>query len=317
MSEIEIDAVFVKRHAKGDSMFRFFTSGLCAALLWTAAGTVRAEKTPEQVLLWPNGAPGEKGDIGEEKQEPPKGDNIIRLANVTKPSLTFFRPTPEKDTGAAVVICPGGGYNILAWNLEGTEVAQWLNSLGVTGIVLKYRVPARKGQERYAAPLQDAQRALGLVRHRAKEWGLDPGRIGVLGFSAGGHLSAALSNNFEKRTYEMVDDADGVSCRPDFTLLIYPAYLVKKASHELAPEIKVTASTPRTFLAATEDDGVTVDSSLFYYLALKNAKVPAEMHLYPKGGHGYGLRASANDVSTWPQRAEQWLKAQGLLSRKK
>ena len=246
-----------------------------------------------------------------------KGDTTIRITNVTQPTLTVFRPPADKDTGTAVVICPGGGYNILAFNKEGTDVAEWLNSIGVTGVVLKYRVPARKGLERYAAPLQDAQRALGLVRHRAREWGIDPDRIGVLGFSAGGHLSAALSNNYDKRTYEPVDEADQVSCRPDFAVLVYPAYLVSKQNNDLAPELKVTAHTPRTFLVQTEDDGVRVECSLFYYLALKNAKVPAEMHLYPTGGHGYGLRPSAKPVSTWPQRAEQWLQSCGLLERKK
>jgi acetyl esterase/lipase len=272
--------------------------------------------SPPVIPLWPQGAPGEKGDVGPETEQPRKGDNIIRLTNVTQPTLTVFKPSADKDTGAAVVICPGGGYSILAWNLEGTEVAEWLNSIGVTGIVLKYRVPARKGQDRYVAPLQDAQRALGVVRSRAKELGLDPGRIGVLGFSAGGHLAATLSTNSDKRTYEPVDAADSVSCRPDFTLLIYPAYLVGR-DNALAPELKVTSQTPRTFIAMTEDDSVRVECGLFYYLALKGAKVPAEMHLYPKGGHGYGLRPSANAVSTWPQRAAEWLRAGGLLERPK
>lgn len=264
------------------------------------------------IALWPGDAPGEKGDIPPEAEQPAKGDNITRLGNVSKPTLTIYRPPADKDTGTAVVICPGGGYNILAWNHEGTETAEWLNTLGVTGIVLKYRVPARKGLERYAAPLQDAQRALGLVRHRATEWGLNPQRIGILGFSAGGHLAATLSNNYAARTYPAVDDADKESCRPDFTLLIYPAYLVDK-NNVLAPEIKVTSETPRTFIVMTEDDGVRVDGPLIYYMALKNAKVPAEMHLYAEGGHGYGMRRKDNLVSTWPQRAGDWLGSLGLL----
>jgi acetyl esterase/lipase len=184
----------------------------------------------------------------------------------------------------------------------------------VAGIVLKYRVPARKGRERYEAPLQDVQRALGMVRQRAREFRIDPDRLGVLGFSAGGHLAATLSNQYEKRTYPRVDEADDLSCRPNFTLLIYPAYLVdRKGGNTLASELKVTSNTPPTFLAQTEDDGVRVECSLFYYLALKTAKVPAEMHLYPDGGHGYGLRPSTHTVSTWPQRAEEWLRAQRLL----
>jgi acetyl esterase/lipase len=282
--------------------------------LTLVAGAARGGEPLPPVPLWPQDAPGEKGDIGEEAEQPPKGDNIIRTSKVTKPSLTIFRPAPEKNTGAAVVICPGGGYNILAWNLEGTEVAEWLSSIGVTGIVLKYRVPARKGLEKHTAALQDAQRAIGVVRQRASEWNIDPKKIGVLGFSAGGHLATTLSNNFAARAYEPIDEADKVSCRPDFTVLIYPAYLVDKAN-VLSSEIKVTSETPPTFIAMTEDDGVRVEGPLFYYLALKNAKVKAEMHLYPTGGHGYGLRPSKNLVSTWPQRAEQWMKTLGVLDK--
>jgi acetyl esterase/lipase len=290
-----------------------FLAAVLSASCWTA--TARAADKPETINLWPNGAPGEKGDIGEEKEEPAKPDKIIRLTNVTKPTLTIYRPPAVKDTGAAVVICPGGGYSILAMNLEGTEVAEWLNTIGVTGIVLKYRVPVRKGQERYTAPLQDVQRAVGLVRFKAKEWGLKPDRIGVLGFSAGGHLAAALSTNHDKRTYEAVDDADKVSCRPDFTLLIYPAYLVNGEENKLAPELKIAADTPRTFIIYTEDD--RAENGLFYYLALKKAKVPAELHVYPTGGHGYGLRPSKNQVSTWPLRAEEWLRSSEVIPQKK
>lgn len=301
-------------------MARPWRCATCTALLLAAlVGPARAEKSSETVPLWANGAPGEKGDIGEEKQAlRPGAKPIILVSNVSQPTLTVFRPPADRDTGTAVVICPGGAYRALAWDLEGTEVAEWLNSLGVTGIVLKYRVPERKGRERYAAPLQDAQRALGIVRHRAREWGINPERIGVLGFSAGGHLSAALSTNYEQRTFDPADDADKVSCRPDFTVLIYPAYLVTgKDNDKLAPELKVTKETPPTFIAITEDDPVHVEGALFYYLALKKARVPAEMHVYPKGGHGYGLRPSPNLVSHWPQRAEAWMRSLGLLEAKK
>jgi acetyl esterase/lipase len=285
---------------------------LTLTLSLSAPGATRAG---EPILLWPGTAPGETGEIGPEQEQPKKpGDTTTRLTNVTRPSLEVFLPPQEKTTGTAVVICPGGGYNILAYNKEGTEVAEWLNSIGVAGIVLKYRVPARKGRERHEAPLQDAQRALGMVRGRAREWRIDPDRIGILGFSAGGHLAATLSNQYEQRTYPRVDETDDLSCRPSFALLIYPAYLVaRKGENTLAPELTVTSRTPPTFLAQTEDDGVRVECSLFYYLALKNAKVPAEMHLYPDGGHGYGLRPSAHTVSTWPRRAEEWLRARGLL----
>ncbi len=276
---------------------------------FTVASHVFAAETPEPIVLWPKGAPGEKGDLPAEGVMPdqPKSP-AIRVSNVSKPTITVFRPPHEKDTGMAVVICPGGGYNILAWDKEGTDVAEWLNSIGVTGIVLKYRVPRRKDLEKHTAPLQDVQRAVGVVRQHAAEWSLDPNKIGVLGFSAGGHLTATLCGNYEKRTYEPIDEADKLSCRPDFALLIYPAYLtIKEQGDKIAPELNVTTNTPPTFLVQTEDDGVRVESSLFYYLALKNAKVPAEMHLYAHGGHGYGLRASEFAVSTWPNRAEQWL----------
>ena len=242
---------------------------------------------------------------------------MIRLGNVTRPTLTFYRPSPDRDTGAAVMVCPGGGYHILAMDLEGTEVCEWLSSVGVTAALLKYRVPARPGLERHAPALQDAQRALGLLRDRAGEWKIDPRRIGVLGFSAGGNLSAILSNHIGPRGYAAVDAADGVSCRPDFTILIYPAYLtLEKEGDKLIPELNVTSNTPPAFVAMTQDDGVRVENALFYTLALKQAKVPVELHLYPKGGHGYGLRASKDLVSSWPKRAEEWLRSSGWLEKK-
>jgi acetyl esterase/lipase len=239
---------------------------------------------------------------------------VIRIGNVTDPRITLYPAAPDKNTGAAAVVFPGGGYRILALDLEGTEICEWLNSIGVNAILLKYRVPEAEGIPRYQAPLQDAQRAIGLVRLHAKEWNLDPQRIGVLGFSAGGNLAAVLSNNYEKRGYELVDAADNESCRPDFAILIYPAYLTAQpGGEELASELHVSAKTPPTFLVQAEDDPVHVENSLFYYLALKRAKVPAEMHLYSKGGHGYGLRRSELNVTTWPARAEEWLRLLGTL----
>jgi acetyl esterase/lipase len=202
-------------------------------------------------------------------------------------------------------------------DLEGTEVCQWLNSAGVTAVLLKYRVPARKGLERYTAALQDAQRALSLARYHASDWHIDPRRIGIMGFSAGGHLSAAASTRFEKRTYEPVDEADQASCRPDFAMLIYPAYLTREHGPELAPDLTVTSNTPPTFIVQAEDDPVHVENSLFYYLALKKAKVPAEMHLFAKGGHGYGLRESGQAVISWPKRAEEWMRGLGVLEANK
>jgi acetyl esterase/lipase len=290
----------------------FRVAALLAILLGISLNSLRAAETPQPIPLWPDKAPGEKGDIGAEHEQPQK-DTVTRITDVTAPTITIYRPPADKDTKTAVVICPGGGYNILAWNLEGTEIADWLNSIGVTGIVLKYRVPARKGQEKHLAPLQDLQRAIGMARHRASEIGIDPGRIGVLGFSAGGHLAATVSNNFEQRSYEPIDAADQVSCRPDFSVLIYPAYLLKEKGPELAPELKITSNTPRTLLIHTEDDPIPCEGSLFYYLALKKEKVQGEIHVYPTGGHGYGLRPTKNMVCKWPDRAEQWLQTLGLL----
>lgn len=302
----------------------FFTLGLAAACgLAQPSIPPKPVAAPEAIPLWPGEAPGDKGEIGPErdttKPDPsvPPEKYIIRLGDVSKPSITVFRPPADRNTGAAVVVCPGGGYSILAWDLEGTEVCKWLNDLGVTGVLLKYRVPARNGTDRQAAPLQDVQRALGIVRKRAKEWDVDPKRVGVLGFSAGGHLAAAVSTNYAARTYPTVDDADAESCRPDFSVLIYPAYLMEKEdTSNLAPDIKVTAETPPAFLVMTQDDPVKVENVFTYAQALKNVKVPVEVHVYPAGGHGYGLRPSDHPVSTaWPRLAAEWMKGRGWLKR--
>ena len=293
---------------------------LLVLLVALAAGAVPAGE-PKEIPLWPDRAPGEVAVLPPEADTTkPDGDliagrRVIRLGNVSTPTMAVYRPDPAKDTGAAVLVCPGGGYYILAMDLEGTEVCAWLNSIGVTGILLKYRVPIRAGLPAYVPPLQDAQRALGLVRSQARELGLDPQRIGVLGFSAGGHLSAALSNNHDTRTYPAVDAADQVSCRPDFCVLIYPGSLtVRDKNDAIAPELPVSATnTPPTFIAMTQDDFVRTETGVFYYLALKKAGVPAEMHLYPKGGHGYGLRRTELTVTTWPDRVADWLKASGWL----
>jgi acetyl esterase/lipase len=294
-----------------------FAKALPLALILLAAVCQAAEK--EVVLdVWPGKAPGEKGDIGEEKLMPPQKEArpVQRLQNVSKPTLTIYQPAPEKRNGAAVVICPGGGYSILAMDLEGEEVARWLNSLGVTGIVLKYRVPARKDQPRHLAPLQDAQRAVSLVRSIAKPYGIDPQRIGILGFSAGGHLAATAATNFDKRQYEPQDSVDKLSCRPDFAVLVYPAYLVADDKVTLSPEIRISSQTPPIFFAHAGDDPISVENSVQTYLALRKAKVPAELHLYSAGGHGFGLRASPNPCSTWPQRCGDWMKSRGLLDKK-
>jgi acetyl esterase/lipase len=182
----------------------------------------------------------------------------------------------------------------------------------VTGIVLKYRVPARKNQPKHLAPLQDAQRAMSLVRSHAKEWDLDPHRIGILGFSAGGHLAAVTCTNHDKRQYDAVDDADKVSCRPDFAVLVYPAYLT--VGNRLAPEVRVNAQTPPVFFVHAGDDPISAEGSITMYLALRQAKVPAEMHLYASGGHGFGLRPTGKPATTWPKRCEEWLRATRVIA---
>jgi acetyl esterase/lipase len=292
------------------------------SLMLVLNGSSMAGDAPKPIELWAHGAPGEKGDIGEEKDISKPGEGLvagkplIRLGNVTKPTITIYKPAPEKDTRTSVVVCPGGGYGILALDLEGTEVCEWLNSIGVTGVLLKYRVPKRVGLEKHTAALQDAQRSVGIVRQRAKEFGLDPARIGIMGFSAGAHLSAAASTNYEGRTYPTADDADAVSCRPDFALLIYPAYLtVKEDGDKVSPELKITDKTPPTFIVMTADDPLRIETANFYSMALTKAKVPAELHVYATGGHGYGLRPTKETVTSWPQRAEDWLRGRGLLQK--
>jgi acetyl esterase/lipase len=279
------------------------------------------QPAPEHLTLdlWPHGAPGASANSAPEIDTTSAKDNLIagkpliRLGNVSTPTLTVYAPK-QKNTGASIVVFPGGGYHILAIDLEGTEVCDWLNSAGITCVLVKYRVPDSGPYPKSSAALQDAQRALGIVRSRAAEWHIDPKRIGVLGFSAGAHLSAALSTHFEQRLYDPVDDADKVSCRPDFAVIVYPGYLAL-SEQNFAPnaEIRVTSQTPPSFIVQAEDDPVHVENSTVYFLALKNAKVPAEMHLYANGGHGFGLRRTELPVTAWPKLVESWLQTIKVL----
>jgi acetyl esterase/lipase len=291
------------------------------------AGPAGADDKPPIVELWPGKVPDEEpGVIGVEKVVmSPKLDrkqvevteSTRMVTNVVKPTITIHRPAKEKDTGTAMLICPGGGYWNLYWELEGEEVAAWLNSLGVTGIILKYRVPRRPDEpkgEPARRPLQDAQRAVSLVRGKAKEWGIDPQRIGIVGFSAGGHLAIATSTSFEKRTYEPRDDVDKVSCRPDFAVLAYSGYLKAKDKDELAPGLRIPKGTPPVFLVHGGDDLISSpEHSTFMYLALKRAGVPAELHIYANTAHDFGVRPSDRPVSTWTQACADWLRQQGFL----
>ena len=264
--------------------------------------------------IWPGTAPGATAGLPPEVNVNAAGTKMmagrpyIRLGNVSTPTITVF-PAKGKNTGAAVVVFPGGGYQILSMDLEGSEVCDWLNQMGVNCVLLKYRVPDSGPYPKSAAALQDAQRAVGLVRLHAEEWGIDPHRVGVMGFSSGAHLSVAVSNHYDKRGYDPIDAADALSCRPDFAVVIYPGY-TSIASQNLAPnpDIQPTANTPPTFLLQAEDDYTAhVESSIVYFMQLKNAKVPAEMHIYAEGGHGFGLRPRDLPIMSWPKLVETWL----------
>jgi acetyl esterase/lipase len=280
---------------------------------------VCAAEKREEIRLWPKGAPGNEPKLEPEKDMTKESDNqiagrrLIRLGNVTDPTITIYPAPKEKAHGGAVLVCPGGAYHILALDLEGTEVCERLNEMGFTAVLLKYRVPRRQGIEKHAAPLQDAQRAMGLIRQHASEWSIDEERIGVLGFSAGGHLAAALSTGPEERTYEKIDAADSLSARPNFSVLIYPGYLVdEKDKTKIASELVITKDTPQAFIAMTADDPVKVENALVYAAALQKEKVPFELHIYPTGGHGYGLRKTDVPVTTWPDRLQDWFQAREL-----
>jgi acetyl esterase/lipase len=277
------------------------------------------------IAIWPGSVPdpvptkGPEADTSTAKDNLIAGKPLMRLGNVSIPTITLYSPTGD-NTGAAVVVFPGGGYNILAIDLEGTEVCDWLNAKGITCVLLKYRVPnTGPYMTKSPAALEDAQRAVGLVRSHAAEWKIDPNRIGVLGFSAGAHLAVALSTHYDKRLYPAIDAADQQSSRPDFAVIVYPGYLADAENSFLDKlDIHPTAQTPPSFIVQAEDDPVHVENSTAYFLALKNAKVPAELHLYSQGGHGYGLRPQANwPVTTWPGSVEIWLHTIHMLSPEK
>jgi acetyl esterase/lipase len=295
-------------------MFRECKILLAGACILSGLTATMAQNSP--ILLFPGNAPGEATQLMERADRDggkTGGESVLRIMNVSEPTVTYYPAPRETASGAAVVVCPGGGYNLLAYDLEGDEVCEWLNELGITAILLKYRVPRREGREKHEAPLQDVQRAIGYVRAHAEAYSINPTRIGVMGFSAGAHLAATVSNNFSRRTYPPVDASDKASCRPDFCLLVYPAYL-DAASFRIAPELTVSPQTPPTLLIQAEDDKSYINSSLFYYYALKEAGVPARMHLYSKGGHGYGLRDTGAAVNEWPDRAEDWFREIGIIN---
>lgn len=254
--------------------------------------------------LWPDGKMPGKGAAQPESEKPPRGDNVRRVSDVSRPTITVFPAPAGKDAAAAaaspaIVVCPGGGYSYLAYDKEGTDVAAWLNANGVAAVVLKYRVPNNR-----EGALQDVQRALSLTRARAAEWRIDPKRLGVMGFSAGGHLAAKASTAFDRRAYEPIDAADKETCRPDFAILVYPAYLEKDG--RVAADLDLKANVPPTLIVHTEDDRSFIAGSRAYHAALDQARIPNELLVYPTGGHGFALR-STKAANAWPDAALAWM----------
>ena len=285
-----------------------------------------APKLPDPIVvdLWPGKVPADAGIPGEESTKiypsPLVGPTML-VTNVSKPSLTIYPAPKDRNTGTAMVICPGGGYWNLFWELEGTEVAAWLHSQGMTAIILKYRVPRRpndvKGEPAHG-PLLDAQRAVSVIRSRAAEWGVDPGRIGMVGFSAGGHLVFATATNFDQRKYEPVDARDQASCRPDFGVMCYAGYMKAADKDELSPGLRIPPGTPPILLAHAYDDSTKVggsipDHSAVTFLALKRAGIPAELHIFADGNHDFGVRRNDKLTSSWPDLCLKWLRSLNLL----
>jgi acetyl esterase/lipase len=283
--------------------------------------SIARQDSVSELTLWPQGLPADAVPLDEvtirelKAKISPEG----HLYYVESPTISVYPADPDRANGCGVVICPGGGYHILAWQHEGVELAKWFNSIGVSAFVLKYRIPRRNPAKIYWEPLQDVQRAIRLVRHRASEYKLDPNRIGTLGFSAGGHLTVMSGLQAETVTYPAIDEADAVSCRPDFICPIYAAYLAegeKDDTASLGPLVRVTKNSPPTFMAVTWDDTFRGAQSALLFVELKKNGVPAELHAYSQGGHGYGIRPSKDPVSQWPHQMEAWLKVSGFLESK-
>jgi acetyl esterase/lipase len=300
-----------------------------SSVLFLEAQTAPWQPSPghTQLPIWPGAVPDEQSVPGPEfattkGNKPVAGRPWVEVDNVSRPTITVYSPE-GRNTGAAVVVFPGGGYVRLAIDLEGTEVCEWLTSAGITCVLLKYRVPSLpydwhcdcrpNGLAISTLALEDAQRTMGLVRFHAKEWHVDPHKIGVLGFSAGGYLVAEISTHFDRRLYALVDAPDRESCRPDFAVAIYPGHLWTEDNFDLNPRIRVTRQTPPTFLLQAENDPVDpVQNSLAYLAALKQAGVPVEMHLYAEGGHAFGLRPTEFPITEWPKLVEKWLLTIGM-----
>lgn len=291
--------------------------------------SIWAEAQTTFLNLWPATPPGPAAKVDGTERDLTKpedkliaGRKIIKLGHVSTPQMHVYLPEKAKANGGAALICPGGGFSILAWDLEGTEVAEWLNSIGFAAVVVKYRVPTRehgdtlndKGNAPLKAvgPVMDAQRAMSLTRSHAAEWGLDPQRIGIMGFSAGGETAGLTALLRDQRLYSKLDAADEHSCAPNFALPIYPGGSYDKETGGLKPYLKVTKDTPPMFFVMAQDDHVNSLNCTVLYSALTKENVPAEIHLFTRGGHGYGLRPTEEPVTRWAQLAEQWLKSMGF-----
>lgn len=288
---------------------------LAAAFLIATAVSVHAGDRPE-IPLWPEGLPPGAQRVDPKQAAKLKAaSNIEWIRYVDQPSLTVYLPDPGRANGTAVIVCPGGGYNGLAWKKEGLEIAEWLNTLGIAAFVLKYRVPRRDPERPWLEPLQDAQRAVRYVRHHAARWGVQPNKIGILGFSAGGHLAAMTSMHWDRPAYPARNALDRVSARPDFTVLVYAAYLGSKEDpHRLSKLVRVTPQTPPAFMVVTWDDKLRGLHAGLLLAAYKKAGVPAECHVFTYGGHGYALRPSEHPVAAaWPRLCAAWLREMKLI----
>lgn len=297
-------------------------------LLYFFSTSIKAQQ--KVIKLWPDKIPDAIENSNYKEVDQSNASGIYRISKVTNPTLTVFTPTKENANGTAIIICPGGGYIHLAFAKEGVEVAKWLNSFGVTAFVLKYRLPSSKiMKNKSIGPLQDAQRAMRIVRGNAKQWNLNPDKIGIMGFSAGGHLAASLSTLYNQKVY----NSNTVSARPDFSILLYPVISMEASithagsrrnllgTHPTQAEIKhfscnlqVNKNTPPAFLVQAENDHtVPVQNSIDYFIALKRFNIPAELHIFQKGGHGFGLAKKGGTESYWPKLCENWLRQMGLL----
>lgn len=256
------------------------------------------------VHLWPGTPPFAK-KVGPETILPSKGDGVVRITNVSDPTITVYPFTGETHSNRpAVLICPGGGYTHLAYNLEGTDIAKWFKTIGIVPVVLKYRVP-----DQQEGAFADVQRAVTIIRANASKWNINPGKIGIIGFSAGGDLAARLITHYQKKIYDKVDNEYDVSIKPDFCILIYPAYLVNKED-KLKDKVKIINQPPPVFLTQTQDDPIGYRNSLFFFNALTEHHVLAEFHMFAHGGHGYGMRTpKSNPLSSWPNLCKKWLKS--------